>query len=357
VKKLLFGYFLCTFLVGLSTLVLVQAPKPQHIAISTQDTFPMIVFPPGETWVYVDPQNVTVGVGEEFSVSVKVHDVEGLYGLDLKLMWNTTFLEYASHKVKIPVQEHSDGVLNEPVLIVGNSIISEEGTYWIACSSLYPAPSFNGSGTAFEVTFRAIAEGTSSLELYSIDLFAYAQNPIILNIMNGTIEVLPGLHDIAVADAAIRKNLVGHGYCTRINVTIANRGGYDENVSVTLYANETEISTTSLPIAVSKTETVTFTWNTSGWAKGNYAMSAHVAPVAGEVNTTDNTLNGGWIFVSIPGDVDGDRDVDIYDVTEFVTCYCMDWIPNRNTDIDGDGDVDIYDVVILCGNYGKSWQT
>jgi hypothetical protein len=58
------------------------------------------------------------------------------------------------------------------------------------------------------------------------------------------------------------------------------------------------------------------------------------------------------------GDVDGDRDVDIFDIVTMASAYSLGqsdpgFIPN--CDINGDGIVDIFDVVLAAGNYGKNW--
>ncbi|NQT93292.1 MAG: hypothetical protein HQ559_11070 [Lentisphaerae bacterium] len=57
----------------------------------------------------------------------------------------------------------------------------------------------------------------------------------------------------------------------------------------------------------------------------------------------------------LPGDVDGDNDVDIFDWSIFQVAYGqtegMDW---SHGDFDGDGDVDIFDWSIFQPNYGTS---
>jgi hypothetical protein len=58
------------------------------------------------------------------------------------------------------------------------------------------------------------------------------------------------------------------------------------------------------------------------------------------------------------GDVDGDSDVDIYDIVVIAGSYGSkegDPEYSETCDLDYDNDVDIFDVVIAAGNYGKSW--
>ena len=103
-------------------------------------------------------------------------------------------------------------------------------------------------------------------------------------------------------------------------------------------------------------DTMIFVWNTTGWSKGNYTISAYATPVPGEPSTENNSHTNGWIFVSIPGDVDGDRDVDIFDAVKVTRIYGSElgdpqYTPNE--DIDNDGQITIFDVVILTSHYGE----
>jgi hypothetical protein len=87
-------------------------------------------------------------------LAARIDDVEFLYGVDLKVAWNTTYIDYVTHTPKIPVEVHPDGLLYEPILVVKDEANTSEGWYWLAVTNLMPAPPFNGSGIAFEITFR-----------------------------------------------------------------------------------------------------------------------------------------------------------------------------------------------------------
>ncbi len=85
------------------------------------------------------------------------------------------------------------------------------------------------------------------------------------------------------------------------------------------------------------------------------------------VDTQNNVIYGETTHLSIfgvtrrsiiPGDVDRDGDVDIFDIVRIAGAYDSEEGDARyvaNCDIDGDGDVDIFDVVIAAGHYGESW--
>jgi parallel beta-helix repeat protein len=59
------------------------------------------------------------------------------------------------------------------------------------------------------------------------------------------------------------------------------------------------------------------------------------------------------------GDVDDDRDVDLFDIVRIAILYGVE-LPdpqyNRLCDLDLDGDIDRSDIIIAAGSYGNSWQ-
>ncbi|MCS7124418.1 MAG: cohesin domain-containing protein [Candidatus Bathyarchaeota archaeon] len=133
----------------------------------------------------------------------------------------------------------------------------------------------------------------------------------------------------------------------------------------------TEISKKEITLNGGSSAILTFTWNTNDFAKGNYTIWAYAWPVPDEIDVADNTLVGGWVFVSIPGDVILEfRLVDIYDVTALCAAYeakrgfdgyywhehvCNQCPHSSNFDINDDGIIDIFDVVICTSRYEQAW--
>jgi hypothetical protein len=124
----------------------------------------MVVWADPIPFVTMDPALIEYNhyaVGENFTIAVRIEDVNDLYALDIAIGWNTTWIEYTSHVVKIPVESYPDGILHPPYMIVKNEV-NEDGVpgawpntmYWFAVTSMAPAPSFYGSGIAFEMNFR-----------------------------------------------------------------------------------------------------------------------------------------------------------------------------------------------------------
>jgi outer membrane protein assembly factor BamB len=171
--------------------------------------------------------------------------------------------------------------------------------------------------------------------------------------------------DIAVTNVKPYKTVVGQGYNCRINVTVTNEGPFPETFDLTFYAVTmppgTPIGTLDVGYLMSgETRTITFTWNTSGFAKGNYTIWAYAWPVPDETHTADNTLTDGWIVVTVIGDINGDFKVDIKDLVLVIKYFgsypshpTKPW--NPNADINGDFKVDIKDLVLVIKHFGEHY--
>lgn len=111
------------------------------------------------TVVRLDPATVVFGaladycIGETFTLTARIDDVDDLYGFGFKIEWNITYLDYVSHVAKVPVETFPDGLLHDRVAVVRNEANATKGIYELAATSLSPAPAFYGSGIAFEITF------------------------------------------------------------------------------------------------------------------------------------------------------------------------------------------------------------
>jgi ABC-type transport system substrate-binding protein len=167
-----------------------------------------------------------------------------------------------------------------------------------------------------------------------------------------TVEPL-SMFGVTVADSLCSKTVVGEGYNLIMNVTIRNQGDYAKTFDLFAYAigalSFVVIGKETISNLLPHSEViVTFAWNTSGCFKGIYIISANDQPL-GSANVT------------IPGDVDGTFEVDIYDVTAICVCYDSKLGPPRdplyypNCDLDGNGIVDIFDVTTACITYGQKY--
>jgi len=165
-------------------------------------------------------------------------------------------------------------------------------------------------------------------------------------------------HDIAVEYIEINKTIVAQGTIQKIDVKVVNHGPFPQTFNLIVYANDTIIQTLLVYLAPRAHATIRFYWETSAQPYGNYNITAYAGPVSDETDTTDNTCLGSVVTVTIPGDVDGDFDVDLYDAVKLLTHYgAKAGQPAYDPvcDIDGNGNIDLYDATELLTNYGQKY--
>ena len=163
--------------------------------------------------------------------------------------------------------------------------------------------------------------------------------------------------DIEVSNVT-SKTVMGLGFTARINVTAVDRGAKVEGFNITVYANSTPIQMQSLILSSGNSATAVFTWNTTGFAYGNYTLSAYAEPLLGEANTTNNRFTYGIIHVTIPGDFNGDFKVGPADFALLSAAYgstpsSPKW--NPNCDVNGDESVGPADFAQLSAHYGQHY--
>jgi hypothetical protein len=174
-------------------------------------------------------------------------------------------------------------------------------------------------------------------------------------------------HDLAVTNVMPLKTVAGQGFNCHINVTVENQGVYTETFNLTLYANATVVAAMQNLSLVSITSTtITFVWNTTAFAYGNYTISAYASQVSGEIVTADNTLIDGWVIMTIPGDVKFDKTVNVLDLILIANhlghtsgdghvSYTKDWYDCMNTDINNDNQHNVLDLIITANHLGQTW--
>ncbi|MGB9134725.1 MAG: hypothetical protein WCC63_03960, partial [Candidatus Bathyarchaeia archaeon] len=66
------------------------------------------------------------------------------------------------------------------------------------------------------------------------------------------------------------------------------------------------------------------------------------------------------IMVTLAGDVDGNKNVNIFDIVKMAGAYgaANQAAPNYDpySDLDNSYIINIFDIVTAAGNYGKSWM-
>lgn len=165
-------------------------------------------------------------------------------------------------------------------------------------------------------------------------------------------------HDISVYSLTPTKTLVGKGSTLVINVDVANLGRNAESFNLTVKVNSTVLSLMWITLQVSEVRSVTVNWNTSIASYGSYVLSVYAAPVLNETDTSDNSIDSVRIAVTLPGDLNGDFTVDIFDALLLAGSLNSEqdspnW--NPNSDLNGDNEVGIYDASILASHFGQGY--
>ncbi len=105
-------------------------------------------------------------------------------------------------------------------------------------------------------------------------------------------------HDVAVLSVHPSSMSIFKGEIIDVDVAVKNEGWEIESFNVNLYRNETLIDSLSiLDLQPHSNTTIAFAWNTSQVDRGFYRISAHIDPVPGEVDISDNTLVDGLVEV------------------------------------------------------------
>ena len=165
--------------------------------------------------------------------------------------------------------------------------------------------------------------------------------------------------DVAVTNLVLNKRVVGYYQPMRLNITLHNQGDEEVTVDITIFVNAARITGISnVTLASGESLTVGIT-RRALVEKGNYTISANTTLLLGETDVDDNTCLGGWLFVTLIGDVDGNRHIDIFDVVRVAVAYgASSWRDPRYDpycDIDENGAVNLFDLVHVAGPYGWFW--
>lgn len=137
----------------------------------------------------VDPPQLTVDLGEQFTVKVNITNVEdpGLYAYEFKLYFNKTLLNVTS--AGYPPDHFLAGVPNFAVP-VNTTEANNVGYVHFGVTILVDQPQ-TGSGILTTVNFTGIGVGTSLLEIKDVLLLDIDGNEFPYSGNNGVVTVIP----------------------------------------------------------------------------------------------------------------------------------------------------------------------
>jgi hypothetical protein len=172
-------------------------------------------------------------------------------------------------------------------------------------------------------------------------------------------------HDVAVdnvttcKDGCVPKSTVSQNYTAHVWVEVENQGDFSAAFMVRAYANNSLVTSMTVNLNSGERVTIAFVWNTTGFAIGNYTITASAEVVQDEVDVANNAwVRSGFVKVCGVGDVNGDDRCDFRDLGAVSSAYCAtpgtpNW--NTNADINDDHVVNMRDLGIVSNNYGKQY--
>ena len=320
----------------------------------------------GSTTIQVAPSTSTVASGTSFTLNVTVADVTDLAVWEFRLFYLNTILNCTNISEGPFLKAGGSTFFNSTIR---NAYNATHGWLLAGSTLLGQVPGVNGTGPLATITFQTIAAGNTPLQFSNDPLVTFLldsspppRRSIPFTTVDGTVQVTAG-HDVAVTNITSNRTIIGQGYSENIIVTAANLGDLLETFNVTVYANTTVVETRTVNNLASGTSTVlSFSWNTTSYAKGNYTISVYAEPVPGETNTQNNNLtNPVAAMVGMAGDIVSPFGViDMKDVAYVAKRFGLtpeqsqpsllwDW----NADFDSSGKVDMKDIALVAKYFGK----
>jgi PKD repeat protein len=171
--------------------------------------------------------------------------------------------------------------------------------------------------------------------------------------------VIAEIHDIALTSMVFYDEIYSNWMVTT-KVTVENKGTFPETFDVTAYYDGSIIGTKSVTdLGPLSQKTLSFQWNTTGLPTYvSYLISAETSTIPVDINTTNNNIIYGPTSTKNLGDVDGDRDTDIFDIVKIASIYGSGsggakW--NIQADLVPNGEIDIFDVVVAATEFGNQY--
>jgi hypothetical protein len=233
------------------------------------------------TAVSVVPQSISANIGQSFSIDVVVSDAIDLYAWEIELDWTASLLGTAN-------------IIEGPFLRTSGStffVYSSNDTLGhilIDCTLLGQIVGVNGSGVLATVTFLVLDAGETPLDLHDEVLLDRYEGQIACQVTDGYCNLGPS-HDVVIVNVEAFPTITLTGNLVNINVTVEDVGAYDENFNVTVFAGLQMIGMQTISLNSCSSASLEFVWNTTGYEKGDYTISAQASVVQGEVNVVNNS--------------------------------------------------------------------
>ena len=234
----------------------------------------------GSATVAVSPPTITAGVGQDFIVEINISNVSDLYGWEFYLGWNSSLLSLVSVNEGPFLQSGGNTFFTYFLNMTDEHVV-------VDCTLEGPISGVSGDGTLATVTLNTTSVGECQLNLFNVDLRDSSDASIPCQALSGNFSSM--LNDVTVTSVTASPTVVLPGTNVNVNVAVQDEGNFAEIFNVTAYANSQAIGTQQVSLNIGDSENLPFTWDTTGYAKGDYNISASVTLAPGEVNAGNNT--------------------------------------------------------------------
>lgn len=315
----------------------------------------------GNAVLAVSPSQLLVNYPQSFIVNVSITNVADLYFWHIKLLFNPSILTCTN------VVEPTDGIFDALDTIGLGVTIDNKAGFVGAYDGLWATGGgVNGSGTVCRMLFNVSQPGISSIAFADLGRYggtilddsAQFPNSIPFDAANGYVQVNASGFQANTFQAV--KNGITYDVVAFTNSTVSNFN-YDQNSDIIGY-NQTGIDGSN-GSCITRIPNGLMNVSYFGVLVNGKAMHFTVyADGASHFLTFTYGHSTGEIAIlpTVPGDLNGDRKVDMRDVA--ITAYSFGssqgtarW--NPITDVNGDLETDMKDLAFVAKCFGTSYQT
>jgi len=135
------------------------------------------------------PEVQSLDVGQMTTVTLRVENVQDLYGYQVTITFNPALLEVVDADPGKPGVQVGLGTFISPDYVPQNTADNNAGTIDCVVSQVAPSTAANGSGALLTISFRGKSTGVSSIQLDPLILASAQGTEIPANIYSATISV------------------------------------------------------------------------------------------------------------------------------------------------------------------------
>ncbi len=169
------------------------------------------------------------------------------------------------------------------------------------------------------------------------------------------------VNSIIVTEVACSQSFVEQGFSATLTANIENSGSSPVSCTVTFSVNDIPVSTQAVTLPSGGSAVASTAWNTTGFALGDYVLSATASSIAGATTSTGDSCTGSTITVNCLGDLTDQGEVDSNSFFAFTSAY-IDYNSfdgshqcNPAADFDHDGAITATDFFEFMNAYIAYW--